>query len=144
MAAIYFSDPTPTQLDNGLILVANGVASRFASWVPFTRRVGETATALGTGVAFAFTFRIDTGASFEMRDIPNTHQALVLRFMRHMQGGGQCTVDTGDSAGRQYFGCILDPQAPDMRFTPQDQTFLTFSLSLRVISLNNVDMICEY
>ena len=78
MASITFNDGSSATLDNGLTGVAAGVGSRFATWTPFTRRVGERAVTLATGASFAFTFRIDYGASFEMRDLPNTTQSVAL------------------------------------------------------------------
>jgi hypothetical protein len=144
MAAITFTDGTGTAtLDNGLTATAGGVGSRFASWVPFTRRIGERAVALGTGASYSFTFRIDYGAAFEMRDIPNTNQGTILRLIRHLEGGGTITVTTGDSASRTYTNCSIDPEtAPSLAF--QDAQFLTYSLSLSVINLAGADMLCTY
>ena len=144
MASITFTDSTGTAtLDNGLTANAGGVGSRFASWVPFTRRIGETATALGTGARYAFTFRIDYGASFEIRDLPNTTQVVALRLIRHLEGGGVVTVTTADAAARTYTNAGLDPQgAVSLAF--QDPQFLTYSLSVALINLSGADMLCQY
>jgi hypothetical protein len=144
VASITFTDGTGTAtLDNGLTSSAGGVGSRFASWVPFTRRIGETATALGTGARYAFTFRIDYGAAFEMRDLPNTTQLVALRLIRHLEGGGVVTVTTADAAARTYTNAGLDPQgAVSLAF--QDPQFLTYSLSVALINLSGADMLCQY
>jgi hypothetical protein len=144
MASISFTDGTgAATLDNGLTGSAAGVGSRFASWVPFTRRIGERAVALGTGASYAFTFRIDYGATFEMRDIPNTNQATIMRLIRHLEGGGTITVTTGDTAARTYSNCSINPETgPSLAF--QDATFLTYTLSLSVINLSGADMLCTY
>lgn len=145
MASITFTDNTGTAtLDNGLTATAGGVGSRFASWVPFTRRIGETATALGTGQRYAFTFRIDYGAAFEMRDLPNTTQAVALRLIRHLDGGGVVRVTTGDTAAREYVNVVVDPQNAGAALTFQDPQYLTYSLSLSVINLAGADMLCQY
>jgi len=143
MASITFNDGTSATLDNGLTSTAAGVASRFASWTPFTRRVGERATALATGASFSFTFRIDYGATFQMRDLPNTTQATALRLIRHLQGGGTCTVTTNDAAARIFTNCAIDPEG-DVTLEFQDATYLTYSMNLALINLSAADMLCQY
>jgi hypothetical protein len=143
MASITFNDGTSATLDNGLTATAGGVGSRFASWVPFTRRVGERAVTLATGASFDFTFRIDYGATFQMRDLPNTTQSVALRLIRHLQGGGTCTVTTGDAGSRVYTTCSIDPNG-DVTLEFQDATFLTYSMSLSLINLGGADMLCLY
>jgi hypothetical protein len=143
MASITFNDGTSATLDNGTTGVAGGVGSRFASWTPFTRRVGERAVTLATGASFDFTFRIDYGATFQMRDLPNTTQSVALRLIRHLQGGGTCTVTTGDAGSRVYTTCSIDPNG-DVTLEFQDATFLTYSMSLSLINLGGADMLCLY
>lgn len=143
MASITFNDGTSATLDNGLTGVASGVGSRFASWTPFTRRIGERAVTLATGASFAFTFRIDYGATFELRDLPNTTQSVALRLIRHLQGGGTCTVTTGDAAARVYTTCGIDPEG-DVSLAFQDAAYLTYTMSLSLINLSGADMLCQY
>lgn len=144
MASITFTDGTGTAtLDNGLTSGGSAPGSRFASWVPFTRRVGERATALGTGASYSFTFRIDYGATFQMRDLPNTTQATAMRLIRHLQGGGTCTVTTGDAASRTYNNCGIDPEG-QVSLEFQDAMFLTYTMSLALINLSSADMLCQY
>lgn len=145
MAFIRFNDGTVATLDNGTTAVAGAVGSRFASWTPFTRRVGDTAVALASGVRHMFTFRIDYGATLEMRDIPAANQATALRLIRHLQGGGTCLVSTDDNASRQYATCGLDPQG-DVSLEFQDATFLTYTLTVSLINLASpgADMLCDY
>lgn len=143
MASITFNDGTSATLDNGLTSTAGGVGSRFASWTPFTRRVGERAVTLATGASFDFTFRIDYGATFQMRDLPNSTQSVALRLIRHLQGGGTCTVTTGDAASRVYTTCSIDPNG-DVTLEFQDATFLTYSMSFSLINLGGADMLCLY
>lgn len=144
MASITFNDGTSATLDNGTTAVAAGVGSRFASWVPWTRKVGESAVVLATGARNAFTFRTDYGASFTMRDLPNSTQSVALRLIRHLAIGGTITVTTGDSASRTYNNCALDPQAEPPALEFQDATFLTYSLTLSVVNLAGADMLCTY
>ena len=144
MASISFTDGTgAATLDNGTTGIASGVGSRFANYVPFTRRVGEAATALATGVRSMFTFRIDYGATFEMRDVPVTNLATALRLVRHLQGGGTCTVTTGDTSSRTYSNCGIDPEG-DVEISMQDPQNLLYSVRLSVINLSGADMLCTY
>lgn len=144
MASITFNDGTSATLDNGTTGVAAGVGSRFASWVPWTRRVGESAVVLATGARNAFTFRTDYGATFAMRDLPNSTQAVALRLIRHLAIGGVVTVTTGDTSARTYTNCALDPEAEPPSLEFQDPTFLTYSLTLSVVNLSSADMLCTY
>lgn len=140
MASIGFGAQT---LTNGLTGVADGVASRFANYTPFTRRVGDTAIALGTGARTMFTFRTDYGASFEMREIPNTSLGTALDLIRHMQDGGVVTIDVDDGANGPYSNCVLAPDS-DVTLAMQDNVELTYTLSVSVINLNAADMLCAY
>ncbi len=144
MASLTFNDGTSATLDNGLTATAAGVGSRFASWVPWTRRVGESAVVLATGARNAFTFRTDYGAAFEMRDLPVSTQAVALRLIRHLAIGGTVTVTTGDTSARTYSNCALDPEAGPPELAFQDPTFLTYSMAFSLVNLSGADMICTY
>lgn len=144
MASITFTDGIGTAtLDNGLTGTASGVGSRFANWTPFQRPVGSQATALGTGRLFRFVFRTDYGASFSIRDIPNTTMATMLRLQAHLQAGGTVTVTTGDSASRTYTNCGLAPEG-DVTISMTDPTALLYTMELAVINLGGSQMLCEY
>jgi hypothetical protein len=92
-----------------------------------------------------FTFRIDYGARFEMRDIPATNQETALRLIRHLQGGGTCSVTTSDNSARTYSTCGLDPEGT-VELAFQDATFLTYTLSVSLVNLASpgADMLCDY
>ena len=143
MASITFNDGTSATLDNGTTAIAAGVGSRFATWTPFTRRVGDTAVALATGARTMFIFRTDYGASLELRDVPVTNLAVALRLVRHLQGGGVCTVTTGETASRIYTNCGLDPEG-SVEIAQQDAQLLLYSVRLSLINLSGADMLCTY
>lgn len=143
MASITFNDGTSATLDNGTTAIAAGVGSRFAAWTPFTRRVGDTAVALATGARTMFIFRTDYGASFELRDVPVANLAVALRLVRHLQGGGVCTVTTGDTSSRTYTNCGLDPEG-SVEIAQQDAQLLLYSVRLSLINLSGADMLCTY
>lgn len=140
MASIGFGAQT---LTNGLTGVAGGTASRFANYTPFTRRIGDTAVALGTGARTMFTFRIDYGATFEMREIPNTSLGTALSLIRHMQDGGVVSIAVDDGTNGPYTNCVLAPDS-DVTLAMQDNVELTYTLSVSVINLNAADMLCAY
>lgn len=132
------------QLDNGKVSIAAGVASRFSNWVPFTTLVGSSAVALGTGARHQWTHRTDYGAAFELRDIPNANLATALRLIRWLQGGGTCSVTTGDSGSNVYATCGLAP-GTSPQLTLEDPAELTYRLSVSLINLGAAaDMLCLY
>jgi len=143
MASITFNDGTSATLDNGTTGIAAGVGSRFANYVPFTRRVGDAAVALATGARSMFTFRVDYGASFEMRNVPVANLATALRLVRHLQGGGVCTVTTGDTSSRIYNNCGLDPEGTT-EIAMQDAQNLLYTVRFSLINLSGADMLCTY
>jgi len=144
VASITFNDGAAATLDNGLTAIAAGVASRFSSWLPFTRRVGAAATNLATGARAMFTFRVEYGATFELREIPASALLVCLRLKRHLENGGTCTVTTGDTAARSYATCGLAPDA-GVGLTVADSAQPTYTLSLSLINLGAAsDMLCEY
>lgn len=132
------------QLDNGKTAIAAGVGSRFSGWAPFTNPIGPEENALGTGALYRFAFRTDYGASFELRDIPNSNLAIALRLIRHLLGGGTVSVTTGDTSGNVYGTCGLAPGAKPS-LTMENATEQTFRLQLSLINLGAAaDMICLY
>lgn len=144
MASITFTDGVGTAtLDNGLTATAGGLGSRFANWTPFQRPVGSSATALGTGQFFRFVFRTDYGASFSIRDIPNTTMATMLRLQAHLQAGGTVTVTTGDASSRIYTNCGLAPEG-DVTISLSDATVLLYTMDFALINLDGAAMLCEY
>jgi hypothetical protein len=144
MASITFNDGVAATLDNGLTAIASGAASRFAGWTPFTRKVGHSAHSLATGARSMFTFRTEYGATFELRELPAASLSVALRLKRHLEGGGTCTVNTGDSAARSYATCGLNDGA-SVGISPQDMQQFTYTVSLSLINLGAAaDMLCEY
>jgi hypothetical protein len=105
--------------------------------------MGPTATALGTGRVTRFVFRTDFGATFSMRDIPNTAFATMLRLQAHMLAGGIITVTTNDATNRTYNNCAIAPES-DVVITQQDATALLYQMDFQVINLSAAQMICEY
>jgi len=142
LANLRFTDSIGTAtVDNGMAEIAGGVASRFAGWTPFQRPVGPAATALGTGARIQFTFRVDHGASFEVRDIAPALLPKVLRLMEHLERGGTVRVETGDVAGRVYPSCCL---AGEVTLQQENATDLTYTLGLTLLNLDATPMLCDY
>ena len=144
MAKIVFTDTLgAVDFNNGLTTTALGVASRFSAWTPFQRPIGPAATALGTGARSQFAFRIDYGASFEIRDIPVSSLSDALRLMAHLERGGTVEVQTADAASRTYTTCCLAPGG-EVSLAQSNATDLTYSMSLTLINLGAAQMLCDY
>jgi hypothetical protein len=105
--------------------------------------MGPVATALGTGRPFRFVFRTDYGASFGMREIPNTSMPTMLRLQAHLLIGGLVTVTTGDNASRVYSSACLAPES-DVSIALQDATALLYEMQFTLINLAGAPMLCEY
>jgi hypothetical protein len=140
MASIAWTDSTGSAtLENAH---AGTPASRFASWMPTSLPIGDKANAAADGQLYSYRLRTQHGASFELRDIPETSMALMLRLMLHLADGGTATVNTGDGAARSYTVCLApeaDPPAPQL----SDETFLWYSMGFTVIAPGSADpMLC--
>ena len=116
---------------------------RFSNWTPRNTPIGDAQNALGTGARFMFAFRTDYTASFELRGIPTTDQSLALRLIAHLEGGGSCSVATGDGAARTYGTCTLAPGArPEL--TMSDPVFIEYTLALELLNSAAAAMLCIY
>jgi hypothetical protein len=76
--------------------------------------------------------------------IPTEDQDLVMKLLRHLQIGGQVTVNTGDAAGRSYT-CIRFPgwEIPDGA-EMTDNRMLEYTLTLKLKNVAAADMLCNY
>jgi hypothetical protein len=118
---------------------------RFANWTPRSVPIGPSETALGTGQKYAFVFRDDHMASFEIRGIPNTQMAIMLRLERHLEAGGQVSVTTGDALGSVYATCCLAPdQHPSITLSDSQNLEYAFQVSLLNVAGSPVRMIVQF
>ena len=119
-------------------------ADRFANWTPITPPEASAVYGLGTGARHQWLFRQDYGAAFELPMIPVTDTDLVMRFLRHIQQGGEFTVKTGDAQSREY-DCIAFP-GWDIPEGPEfaDNRMLEYTLALKVKHTLALDMLCNY
>ena len=138
--SITWYDTAPRSLTNSKHVPAD----RFANWTPITPQTASEAVGLGTGDTHVWRFRQNYGASFDLPMIPVADTDLVLRLLRHLQAGGEITVNTGDAQGRSYdckrFPGWEIPEGPD--FT--DNRMLEYTLTLKVKHTLALDMICNY
>lgn len=116
---------------------------RFSNWTPRNTPVGDAQHSLGTGARYMFAFRTDYTASLELRGIPNSNQSLVLRLIAHLEGGGSCSVATGDAAARTYGTCTLAPGTKP-EITLSDPAFIEYTLSLVLLNTVAGSMLCIY
>ena len=119
-------------------------ADRFDNWVSITPHTASEVVGLGTGVTHVWRFRQDYGATFSLSKIPVEDLDLVMRLLRHLAGGGEVEVNTGDSSNRTY-DCIRwpgweIPEGPE--FT--DNRMLEYTLTLKLKHVLAVDMLCNY
>lgn len=137
--SIAFNDGSAATLSNGL--AAPG--SRFRNWSPYTMPHGPREHALADGLPYKYVYRTDYAARFELPYIPNTELDVLLRLHRHLERGGQCTVNTGDAGTRQYTavlapGAVLQP--PELS-VPR---LLLYTARFDLLNTAQADMLCEY
>lgn len=118
---------------------------RFSQWEPDSPAVGDDEEALGTGQLYTFTFRNDYLVTFELKQIPQSSMATMLRLQRHLKSGGTVSVNTGDATSHVYATCCLVKGAnPRPRLTDAKSLEYTMGFSLRNVAGSPVDMICVY
>lgn len=118
---------------------------RFANWVPRSTPVGPSDHALGTGQKYVFPFRDDHTATFEIRGIPNSQMATMLRLQRHLEAGGVVSVTTGDTLGSVYVSCSLAPdQHANIALSDPRNLEYTFTVTLLNVAVSPVRMVCQY
>lgn len=132
----------------GAASLSNGKAvpmDRLSAWTPTSKPIGPGETAVGTGQRYVFPFRFDHTASFEIRDIPNTSMALMLRLEEWLLRGGQVSVTTGDSLSSVYATCSLCPDTvPQITQSDSRELLYTFAVTLLNVAGTPVHMICQY
>jgi hypothetical protein len=138
--SITWTDTAPRTLTNSKPTPAD----RFDNWRSITPHSASAAVGLGTGTTHVWEFRQDYGAEFALSKIPTEDQDMVMRLLRHLQIGGQVTVNTGDSAGRSYT-CIRFPgwEVPDGA-EMTDNRMLEYTLTLKLKNVAPADMLCNY
>lgn len=117
---------------------------RFSAWTPRSKPVGPAETALGSGQRYVFPFRTDHTASFEIREIPNTSMALMLRLEEWLLRGGQVTLTTGDSLSSVYLTCLAPETVPAISQSDSRELTYTFAVTLLNIAVVPVRMVCQY
>jgi hypothetical protein len=140
MAYIQFTDEV------GLVTLVPsypaGPARRFRNWTPNVETIGPRTFALGTGRPYEFAFRRDYVASFEIPGIlPSQHEDF-MRFKVWAMKGCPFDVYTEDDTDA-YYECRIAPNSePEMSF--EDTAMLEYAISVKVRSIANTPMICNY
>jgi hypothetical protein len=120
-------------------------ADRFSQWEPSSPLVGAEEEALGTGQLYTFTFRTEYLVTFELRMIPQSSMALMLRLQRWLSIGGTVSVNTGDASSHVYATCCRQKGTDSKpRLTDAKNLEYSMSFALRNVAGSPVDFICAY
>jgi hypothetical protein len=104
---------------------------RFAAWETDSPLQGVEAETLADGTLHVYEFHVKYVASFELRHIPQDQVGTAMRLIRHLNRGGQVTVNTGDSQSNVYTCQKLMGTKPELG-KPDPQTLRrTLKLTLR-------------
>ena len=129
----------------GPATLANGYpppGDRFAAWVPQSPLQAVEAEALGDGTLHVFEFHAKYLATFELRYIPQDQIAVALRLIRHLNRGGEVTVNTGDASGNTY--TCQKQMGTDPELGPPDPKTLRRTLKLTLRNTEEADLLCVW
>ena len=138
MSSIAFNDGSAATLTSP----APEPLKRFAGWTPDVVDVGVRETALGTGVAYDFVFRTDYVVSFDVPYLTHAEIAVAIRLIRHLTGGGQCTVTTKDLSAHVYTCRLREGTLPSL--TLADRAMMEYTLHLDLTNTAAAALIAEY
>lgn len=138
MSSIAFNDGGAATLESP----APDPLKRFAGWTPDVVDVGVRETAVGTGVAHDFVFRTDYVVSFDVPYLTHAEIAVVLRLIRHLTGGGSCTVTTDDLSANEYTCRLREGTVPSL--TLADRAMMEYTLHLDLTNTAAAALIAEY
>ncbi len=138
MSSIAFNDGGAATL----VSPAPNPLKRFAGWTPDVVDVGVQETALGTGVAYNFVFRTDYVVSFDVPFLTQAEIAVALRLIRHLVGGGTCTVDTDDLSANSYTCRLREGTKPTL--TLADRAMMEYTLHVDLTNTAAAALIAVY
>lgn len=116
-----------------------GPGARLFNWSPDSFPVGPTVTGLGTGTLHHFNFRDDYYVSFEMRGIPGSEAAKLLRLQTHLIDGYLVALTCDREMAATFAICCLAPDSkPDITFG--DRTRLEYTLAVRLKAVAAADV----
>jgi hypothetical protein len=101
-----------------------------------------TEVGLGTGDVFAWGYREDHLASFELRAIPMASLALLQRLKRHLETGGQVTLTVGDTDEHEYI-CKIAPRTK-VEYGQSDPQRQEYTLALTLRNSANLPLLASY
>jgi hypothetical protein len=135
-SSLEFNDGSAATLTNGY----PPPGDRFAGWEMDSPLMGVEAETLADGTLHVFEFHVKYVASFELRDIPQSQVATALRLIRHLNRGGEVTVNTGDAEGRTYTCQKLKGAEPSLG--KPDPVTLRRTLKLTLRNTEQADLLC--
>ncbi len=138
MSSIAFNDGAAATLESP----APDPLKRFAGWTPDVVDVGVQETALGTGLPYQFVFRTDYVVGFDVPYLTQAEIAVALRLIRHLMGGGTCTVDTDDLSGNSYTCRLREGAKPNL--TLVDRAMMEYTLRLDLTNTAAAALIAVY
>ncbi len=138
MSSIAFNDGGAATL----VSPAPNPLKRFAGWTPDVIDIGPRETAVGTGVAYQFVFRTDYVVSFDVPYLTQAEIAVALRLIRHLTGGGTCTVDTDDLSGNSYTCRLREGTKPTL--TLADRAMMEYTLHVDLTNTAAAALIAVY
>jgi hypothetical protein len=131
--------------DLGAATLTNGYPApgdRFAAWTPKSPLKAVEAETLADGTVHVFEFHAKYLATFELRYIPQDQWRLAMRLIRHLNRGGEVTVNTGDAEDNVY--TCQKQMGTEPELGPPDPVTLRRTLKLTLRNTEQADLLCTW
>jgi hypothetical protein len=115
---------------------------RFAAWVTSSPLKGVEAETLADGTLHVYEFHAKYLATFELRYIPQDQWRLAMRLIRHLNRGGEVTVNTGDAEDNVY--TCQKQMGTEPELGPPDPVTLRRTLKLTLRNTEQADLLCTW
>jgi hypothetical protein len=131
--------------DEGSATLTNGYPApgdRFRGWETSSPLKGVEAETLADGTLHVYEFHVKYVASFELPYIPQDQWRNAMRLIRHLNRGGEVTVNTGDVEANIYVCQKVMGTEPELG--KPDPVTLRRTLKLTLRNTEQEDMLCVW
>lgn len=127
MSSIQFTDGVGAAT---LQSAAPAPANRFANWNADREDINARDVAFGTGISYAFLYRTDYTAAFDVPYLAQSKLAVAMRLKAWLIQGGAVTVNTGDKDTAVYTAYLKPGTTPTIVLA--DRVLMEYTMHLEL------------